>query len=82
MPVPTHIPINILIVNKPIPIPSQPPTPITLKIITPMHIILNTVEVENKDFLETLRDIMNIPIANTMPQSNIGVHPSNIKASI
>ena len=80
--VPIHTPTKIVIVKKANPIPSQLPTAILLKIINPIQIRLNTMAIESKTFLETLRAIINIPIANTIPQSNIGVHPSNIKASI
>src|SRR5690625_2235456 len=80
--VPTHIPRRQMSVINPNLIPSQPPTASMLLITIPTQTKLNTVEVINRAFLEILRDIKKMIIATTIPMSNIGVHPSNIKASI
>src|SRR5690625_5341015 len=80
--VPIHIPKKAVIVTNPNPIPSQPPTPTILYTITTKQIRLNTEEIKNKDFFETLRDTIKITIANAIPKSNIGVHPSSINTSI
>src|SRR5690625_4409741 len=80
--VPTHIPRRQMSVINPNLIPSQPPTASMLLITIPTQTKLNTVEVINRAFLEILRDIKKMIIATTIPMSNIGVHPSNIKAAI